>query len=239
MYSDAPNSGSRRAAQTILWHILRNYVSLLYPIVPFLTTEIWHHIPAALKEKMGSTSVAEVGWYQPKVEWNNVQLAADFEVLEEIGRCVNATVELAREARKIKVALETDVVLHVASESKVMRILYKYKPELEQMYIVSGLDLAVVGSDEAEPVVKFGDDRVYQSEINPVQKLPGTWEITALPYKLTNGEKVTVVVKEARGKKCVRCWVYHAKEEGGLCARCEEVVIGMIEAGEVKVDEVD
>lgn len=187
---------------------------------------------------MDSTSVAEMGWYQPRVEWNNVQLAADFKVLKEVGMCVNTAVELAREARKVKVALETDVVLHVASESKVVRILRKYKPELEQMYIVSGLDVVAMSSSEAEPVVKGDDGKVCQSESNS-EHSPASWEITVPSGELTNGEKVTVVVKEARGKKCVRCWVYHAEEEGSICARCEEVVIGMIETGEVKMTEVD
>ena len=191
---------------------------------------------------MGPTNVAEMGWYQPRVEWYNMQLAADFEVLEEIGRCVNAAVELAREARKIKVALETDVVLHILPESKVVQLLDKYRPEMERMYIVSGLDVAVLESGEAEPVLNGDDASACQNEINPedsLRKLPTPWRITAPPCELTSGEKISVVVKQARGKKCVRCWVYHAEEEGGMCARCEEVVMGMIEAGEVKVDEVD
>jgi isoleucyl-tRNA synthetase len=40
---------------------------------------------------------------------------------------------------------------------------------------------------------------------------------------------IAVTMAPARGKKCGRCWQYREEvvEDGGLCARCEEVVEGL------------
>ena len=49
-------------------------------------------------------------------------------------------------------------------------------------------------------------------------------------------EEVTVLVTRAEGEKCVRCWVYVAQEEGGVCERCQGAVREMVEKGEVELD---
>jgi len=221
IYSDATMSLSRRSAQTVMWHILRNYISLLYPLVPLLATEVWHHVPQELKKDLPS-GVAEMGWYSPLEIWDNTALCADFAMLEEVGRHVNAAVEMAREEGTIKVALETDITIQSPPHSHVSKLLSSYKSELGQMFIVSGVDL--VASTGAE-----GSEEEGKLDHEPA----GEWKAVLPDCRLENGEKVTVVVRRARGKKCVRCWVYHAKKEGGVCGRCEEVVVGMVERKEV------
>ncbi|KAF8428197.1 tRNA synthetases class I-domain-containing protein [Tirmania nivea] len=222
IYSDATTSLSRRSAQTVMWHILCNYVSLLHPLVPLLTTEIWHHVPQGLKKDL-PLGVAEMGWHTPRETWDNGRLCADFAVLEELGKHVNAAVEMAREEGAIKVALETDVTIQFPLQSHVSKLLLSYKPELGQMYIVSGVDL--VASKEGEEEGKLDHEPA------------GEWKAVLPDCRLESGEKVTIVVRKARGRKCVRCWVYHAKEEGGVCGRCEEVVLRMVERKEVDLED--
>ncbi|MBN1932587.1 MAG: valine--tRNA ligase, partial [Desulfobacterales bacterium] len=36
---------SRKATQSVLWHVLRNTIILLHPFMPFVTEEIWHKMP--------------------------------------------------------------------------------------------------------------------------------------------------------------------------------------------------
>jgi len=33
------------ASRSVLWHVLRNMLILLHPFIPFITEEIWHHLP--------------------------------------------------------------------------------------------------------------------------------------------------------------------------------------------------
>ena len=35
----------QQASACVLWHVLRNTLILLHPFVPFITEEIWHHLP--------------------------------------------------------------------------------------------------------------------------------------------------------------------------------------------------
>ncbi len=38
---------SRRAAQQVLWYVLRHTLEMLHPFMPFLTEEIWQHLPTS------------------------------------------------------------------------------------------------------------------------------------------------------------------------------------------------
>lgn len=97
IYSDPANSLSRRSAQTVMYHILRNYLSMLAPIVPLLTEEVWAHTPAAVTR--GAVSPSRLGWYRPEERWNDKELVADFALLEEVHAVVRAGIERARAAR--------------------------------------------------------------------------------------------------------------------------------------------
>ena len=52
--------------------------------------------------------------------------------------------------------------------------------------------------------------------------IPVVWQIEGVG-------PIGITMSPARGKKCGRCWQYREEvvEEGGLCARCEDVVAGM------------
>jgi hypothetical protein len=41
--------------------------------------------------------------------------------------------------------------------------------------------------------------------------------------------RVGITMSPARGRKCGRCWQYREEvfEEGGLCARCEDVIANL------------
>jgi isoleucyl-tRNA synthetase len=41
---------------------------------------------------------------------------------------------------------------------------------------------------------------------------------------------IGITMSPARGKKCGRCWQYREEvvEDGGLCARCDEVIVNLV-----------
>jgi valyl-tRNA synthetase len=42
---DKQGAAAKEAAQSVLWRVLRDTLVLLHPFIPFVTEEIWHHIP--------------------------------------------------------------------------------------------------------------------------------------------------------------------------------------------------
>ena len=49
LYTFAPNTAARRAAQTVLWKITDALARLVAPILSFLADEVWHYLPAEAK----------------------------------------------------------------------------------------------------------------------------------------------------------------------------------------------
>lgn len=40
------------------------------------------------------------------------------------------------------------------------------------------------------------------------------------------GDTCTVIVERPKKHKCVRCWAYTSKKEGGVCRRCSDTLAG-------------
>ncbi|KAI5844589.1 tRNA synthetases class I-domain-containing protein [Morchella snyderi] len=208
LYSDPARSLSRRSAQTVLSHVLRNYLSMLAPLVPLLTEEVWAHTPAAVTR--GAASPSRLGWYRPEERWADAALVADFALIEEVHAGVRAGVERAKAAQNLKVNLESSVVIVAPDGSKARAFLEKYLDELPALFIVSGVELASALPFSSTPT-----------------SAPAKWGYASTFTLL--GDACHVVVGPARGHKCVRCWVYAAEkreEEGAICARCEGTLAG-------------
>jgi len=45
----------KEASLGVLWHVLRNTLILLHPFIPFITEEIWHHLPGTEGSIMSAT----------------------------------------------------------------------------------------------------------------------------------------------------------------------------------------
>ncbi|KAL7274888.1 isoleucine-tRNA ligase [Rhizina undulata] len=200
-YCDPVDSLSRRSIQTVMYHIFRNYLSMLAPIVPLLTEEIWSHTPQVVTKDCPSPS--RLGWYTPEETWNNNELRTDLEGLFEIHSGVKLGIEKAKSEQQVKVNLESSVTLVAEKGSKVAQLLEKYVNELPKLFIVSDVNLS--------------------SNVPEASK----WQHIE-PVSLPNGlGKCTVVVQPAKGHKCTRCWVYTAKEEDGICGRCEDTLLSL------------
>jgi valyl-tRNA synthetase len=70
----APRSATSAVLQSTLDHILR----LLHPFMPFITEEIWHHLPGA------GRSLALAEFPPPQPDWRNEAVEAEMKTLQEV-----------------------------------------------------------------------------------------------------------------------------------------------------------
>jgi isoleucyl-tRNA synthetase len=142
LYTSAPNSAARRAAQTAIWRILEAMVRLLAPIMSFTCEEVWGYLPrvenrplsvhTALfptrEEILGSKDVGD----DPKQaqDWATL-LAVREQVLKEL--------ENARNSKLIGKSLEAQVKL--TATDPVYSVLDAYRDQLRYLFIVSAVTL--------------------------------------------------------------------------------------------------
>ncbi|HLJ74686.1 MAG TPA: class I tRNA ligase family protein, partial [Thermoanaerobaculia bacterium] len=110
---------------------------------------------------------------------------------------VSKVLERARAAAQIGQSLEADIQLHGDFSPK--KLMGDLNVDLATFFIVSHVDF-----------------RPPSDAVGDVVEIPGVGAI-----------KVTM--SAARGKKCGRCWQYREEvtQDGGLCARCEDVIAGL------------
>jgi isoleucyl-tRNA synthetase len=121
-----------------------------------------------------------------------------WERLVKVRDAVNFVLERARAAKTIGAFLEADVQLH--GDFTREQLTGGADIDLAKFFIVSHVDLVPTGSGQT------GDF-----------------------MDIEGFGRVGITMSPARGRKCARCWQYREEvtEEGGLCARCEDVVAGL------------
>ncbi len=143
LYTSAPNSRGRRAAQTAIWRIGEALVRLLAPITSFTCEEVWPYLPA-LPDRPASVHLAtfpaasdilggSVSGDDPKQrdDWSTL-LAVRTEVLKAL--------EEARQSKLIGGAnLEAQVT--VTAAEPVFSVLKRYQDRLRYLFIVSAVTL--------------------------------------------------------------------------------------------------
>ncbi len=143
LYTSAPNSRARRAAQTAIWRIGEALVRLLAPITSFTCDEVWQYLPI-LPDRPASVHLAAfpgasdiVGGSFPaddpkqREDWSTL-LAVRTEVLKAL--------EEARQSKLIGGAnLEAQVT--VTAAEPVFSVLARYQDRLRYLFIVSAVTL--------------------------------------------------------------------------------------------------
>ena len=143
LYTFAPDSLGRRAAQTVLWRIGEALVRLLAPIMSFTCDEAWQQLPKndsrpasvhmakfpAAEDILGSASVAT----------DDPQQKADWTMLLSIRDQVLKPLEEARAKNQIGKSLEAQVKL-TASDS-LYGVLERHEDDLRYLFIVSQVTL--------------------------------------------------------------------------------------------------
>ena len=158
LYTFAPKSPARRAAQTALWVIGETLVRLLTPIMSFTSEEVWQHLPVVLdrpesvhldkfwsREQVAGQLFSVADWQKSDDEWSK---------LHDVRSVVLKSLEEARNNKQIGGNLEAQVKL-TASDS-LYRVLEKHKDDLRYLFIVSqvALERGISGNGQGNLAVE-------------------------------------------------------------------------------------
>jgi isoleucyl-tRNA synthetase len=152
LYTSAPRSRVRRAAQTAIWLIGEALVRLLAPVMSFTCDEIWQYLPPipgraqsvhltrfpSAEEILGKGVAAE-----------DKRQADDWATLHAVRDEVLKALEEARNSKLIGAPLEAQV--RVSATEPAYSVLSRYRDQLRYVFIVSAvaLDLAASGNGTA------------------------------------------------------------------------------------------
>jgi len=143
LYTYAPNSRARRAAQTAIWRIGEALVRLLAPITSFTCDEVWQYLPA-VKDRQPSVhlanfpSVSEI--LGTSVPLDDPSQAEDWKTLLAVRNEVLKALEEARQSKLIGGAnLEAQVT--VTAAEPILSVLKRYQAQLRYLFIVSAVTL--------------------------------------------------------------------------------------------------
>ena len=162
LYSEAPDSISRRSAQTVLFDILEVLVRVLCPILSFTCDEVWEHYPPALRLRANRPeSVQLAGWpavsdFLPaELDEDKAQkLMAGFEVLLLVRDAVTKALEEARVAKVIGKSQEA--ALKITASPKDAQVINSFaQADLQELFIVAEVSVQEsVDVSDGEPRVE-------------------------------------------------------------------------------------
>lgn len=116
LYCEGKKSLLRRAAQTVLHHMLESLVRLLAPILSFTAEEIWSFMPNPLfhggPARESSVHLATFPIAHPA--WRNPTLTALWEQLRQVRAAVYRLLEQERVAKRIGSFMEVDLTLYAS-----------------------------------------------------------------------------------------------------------------------------
>ncbi len=142
LYTSAPKSRARRAAQTAIWRIGEALVRLLAPVMTFTSEEIWGHLPK-VAEREASVHLAlfpAAADFSGKAADANEQQAKEWETLRAVREDVLKALEQARNQKLIGTGLESQVAL--TASDPVYGVLKRNEADLRYLFIVSEVTLA-------------------------------------------------------------------------------------------------
>jgi isoleucyl-tRNA synthetase len=154
LYTFAPNSAARRAAQTVLWKITDALARLVAPILSFLADEVWQYLPADSKR---DASVHTTLFPAPDelAPAGQDALLADWAQLLAIRESAMRSLEEARQQKRIGKALEAKLTLELPAEP--LKIARRYESSLKELFNVSQVELASTASEEVRATTTDAD----------------------------------------------------------------------------------
>lgn len=146
-YCEAVDDPRRRAAQTVMWHIVRALAGIAAPILSFLAEDIWAATPRAADDP---ESIFLVDFPTPAEDWEDEALARRFDTLLQVRSAITKAIEEERKEGRIGHSLEAHVLLGV--EGDLGRLLHANESFLEELLIVSRVSFDA--GDAPESAVK-------------------------------------------------------------------------------------
>jgi len=209
LYTYAPGSPERRAAQWVIYETLNILLRVIAPLMSFTAEEAWQYMPKG-QANNAVESVHLLDWPKPKDSdiQNFLSIGGDKDLdyfldLISVIPDVAKALEEKRGAGLIGSSFDAEINLLTNSE-----IRYKYleslKDELPEVFKVSCVN------------VVFKD--VFDSSVVPASSCPD----------------IAIEVVKAGGSKCARCWNYSTsvgsdKAHPLICHKCLSVIKGEVE----------
>ncbi len=148
-YCSPEASNRRRSAQTVAHDVLTVITKMLTPILPHTTEELWEHLPGTRRE---SPQLSD--WPDVPDQWQNEDLAWNWDRLLKVREAVYTQIEQLREADKMNESAEADVVLHVTN-TDLRELLHSFQPELTEYFLVS--EISIVDEHVSENMTSFDE----------------------------------------------------------------------------------
>ncbi|QCJ41987.1 isoleucine--tRNA ligase [Bacillus sp. S3] len=148
LYIEAANHHDRRAIQTVLYESLLALTKLVSPILSHTADEVWKFIPNVQEESVQLTDLPE---YQdlPGSQGLEEKWTAFMKLRDDVLKAL----EEARNHKVIGKSLTAKVTLYVNEKSKTL--LDSIEENLNQLFIVSGFEVAGVYEDAPENALKL------------------------------------------------------------------------------------
>ncbi|MGH9339752.1 MAG: isoleucine--tRNA ligase [Acidobacteriota bacterium] len=144
LYTSAPESSSRRAAQTALFIIADTLTRLLAPILPFTAEEIWQSL---YPNEVPLDSIHEAEFSAEVRQYEDPQLLQNWQQFMQIREKVSKALEESRQKKEIRDSLEAMISLRCGE--KAFDYLQSFSDELRFLFIVSEVESGA--SSELQP----------------------------------------------------------------------------------------
>ena len=190
LYIEAKDHHDRRAIQTVLYESLLALTKLIAPILPHTADEVWSFVPSV---KEASVQLTDLPDYRELA--NAEALETRWTAFLKLRDDVLKALEEARNEKVIGKSLTAKVTIYVNDKTKAL--LESIDENLQQLFIVSGFEVAGTYDQAPEQALKFDSAAIV------VTKAEGK-----------TCERCWVVTPEV-GKD---------HEQPSLCPRCAEVV---------------
>ncbi len=138
LYCSGKNDKIRKSAQTALFHLLKNTLILMAPILPFTTEEAWEAMPG-FKDKNESIHLGLFPDFEEK--WLDEDIFQEWERLSETREKVLKELERKREDKTIGNSLEAGIFFMVPDSLE--SLFHKYEKDLPALFIVSSVKLSI------------------------------------------------------------------------------------------------
>jgi isoleucyl-tRNA synthetase len=142
LYTYAPRSQARRAAQTTIWRISEALVRLLAPIMSFTSEEVWQYLPP-MADRPQSVQLSLLPSTEDilgaKVSVDDRAQSEDWTSLRQVREEVLKKLEEARATKMIGGGLEAQIILKTADP--LFTVLSRYQEQLRYLFIVSAVTL--------------------------------------------------------------------------------------------------
>jgi isoleucyl-tRNA synthetase len=138
LYTNAPDSKERRAAQNALFHITRNLLKWLAPFLSFTAEEAWLSFPHGAGEKLSESIFMEEFGTFPEIT-QATELLAKWNRIREIRSEVTKAIEIEREAGNVGSSLQAELTIKLGDVD--FAILHSLEDDLRFVTITSSANL--------------------------------------------------------------------------------------------------